>query len=297
MFGAINVDLLATASEPAAQDDSTPGRLSHHIGGVGHNIALNLHRLGVAVSLVSAVGDDQFGDDILSHLKEVGIDGDSVSVVPQSASASYTAIHNNNGDLLHAIADMDIFEKFELPSDLPWQKYIQQLIQQATCVVVDANLPQQTLAAIAEHCDATSLIADGVSQAKCTKLKAILPALSLIKLNRAEATMLGQCSNSDDQQIVEAIHELGVEQVLLSAGEAGVMLSAGGMLYREEALRDVDIVSTSGAGDALLSAVIAARLGNFALQEQLQWGVRAAAHTLSVYPACSDKLSRPIVQS
>ena len=60
-------------------------------------------------------------------------------------------------------------------------------------------------------------------------------------------------------------------------------------------LPDVDVVSTSGAGDAMLSGVLAASLHGCGITEQLNWGTVAAAETLSVHSACAATLSSQLV--
>lgn len=297
VFGAINMDLLATASVALVSDDSTPGRLRRSAGGVGRNIAENLGRLGLTTTLVSAVGDDSFGIQLLKELQQVGVDVSNVVVQADEATASYTAIHHTDGELLHAISDMRLFDSFQLSESYGYAKgAVEQIIETADAVVIDANLPEATLQMIANHCRKTLLYADGVSRSKCLNLKCVLEALTLLKVNRAEAIALTGCRSSDDEALLVALHKLGPSKILLTSGEKGAVLFENGVMHQSLALTETEVISTSGAGDAMLSGVIAAELAGYSATESLQRGIKAAVETLRVYSACSNKLSRSLLQ-
>lgn len=290
VFGAVNVDLLATADRLALTDDSTPGTLRRYAGGVGRNIAENLVRLGVDTKLVSAVGDDEFGRQILSDAAKLGMDVSAVSVKSELATASYTAIHNCDGELLYAVNDMRIFDQFELP---PMDGLD---AAAADAVVLDANLPEAVIRSVVDMCQAQMIVADGVSSTKCLRLSGILSSLSLLKVNRAEAMVLSGCDSKNDKTLLHELHELGPKEILLTAGRDGVVVSSNTELHSKSAVPGVDVVSTSGAGDAMLSGVLAARLHGCDITEQLNWGTVAAAETLGVHSACAETLNRQLLQ-
>ena len=76
VFGAINMDVKATAevSTWPEHDVSCKGRFEQSAGGKGANEAVALARLGVPVSLVGRVGDDESGSFLLSALRSERVD-------------------------------------------------------------------------------------------------------------------------------------------------------------------------------------------------------------------------------
>ena len=65
VVGGTNMDVVARTSAPLVAATSNPGHTRISPGGVGRNVAACLGLLGAPVRLVSAVGDDAFGDDEL----------------------------------------------------------------------------------------------------------------------------------------------------------------------------------------------------------------------------------------
>ena len=67
VIGGANVDIGCTPYNELIPEDSNPGRITITFGGVGRNIAHNLANLGVNTKLITAVGNDPFGNEILNY--------------------------------------------------------------------------------------------------------------------------------------------------------------------------------------------------------------------------------------
>lgn len=292
VFGAINIDLLATAGSEALVGDSTPGTLRQFFGGVGRNIAENLARLGISTKLVSAVGNDGFASDVIAHASAAGIGTCYIEVSDNFPTASYTAIHNQDGELLHAVSDMRLFDQLNVTIN----ESMQAAILNADAIVIDANLKSSVIEEIVRHCESKLVVADAVSTKKSVRLSSVLGSIDLLKVNRAEACALAHMEhNVGNDELMQAMLALGPQELLATAGHEGAFL-----LSKKQTIKGVpgivpDIVSTNGAGDALLSAVLASRLYGFDKSDQVAWGLATAAHTLSVEAACADNLSYELI--
>ena len=62
-------------------------------GGAPFNVAYHLHRLGVPVLPVSAVGSDDLGSQLLRRLDAWGISPSAITLHPTAATGTVTAIH------------------------------------------------------------------------------------------------------------------------------------------------------------------------------------------------------------
>lgn len=97
---------------------SHPGKVSNSIGGVGHNIVLAIHytgsKHGISPRLISAVGQDGDGNEIVSHMEKVGLDTSGIKQDGREGTARYVAMHDKKGDLIVACADMDIIQNLDV---------------------------------------------------------------------------------------------------------------------------------------------------------------------------------------
>ena len=101
------------SQQHGASRTSMPGeaRISH--GGVGRNLAEVALRLGCAVHLLSAVGGDEPGRQLLSHCRQLGILVEDVAVLDTFRTATYTALLDGTGELVGAVADMAILDNIQ----------------------------------------------------------------------------------------------------------------------------------------------------------------------------------------
>ncbi len=87
VVGSINADLVVSVERlPAAGETVTGGRFSRHGGGKGANQAVAAARLGAQVTIVGAVGDDPFGEEALTLLRDDGVDIESVTWLGATAT-------------------------------------------------------------------------------------------------------------------------------------------------------------------------------------------------------------------
>ncbi|KAJ1876974.1 hypothetical protein H4R99_004467 [Coemansia sp. RSA 1722] len=88
---------------------SYPGTVHTSVGGVGQNVARAAHFLGADTVLVAAIGHDPYGSSIKTALDDIGMDTRFLQYPGECArTAVYNALHAHNGDLIAAVADMDI---------------------------------------------------------------------------------------------------------------------------------------------------------------------------------------------
>ena len=146
VIGAVNMDLSGTPSAALRPADSNPGRITLSPGGVGRNIAENLRLLGRKVSLVTIMGEDTYADVIREHCVNVGIDLQYSFTDPLGRTSAYLCINEQNGDLHTAVADMTICEQLT-PARL---EPLLPVFNHGSMVIVDANLPEETIAWIGE---------------------------------------------------------------------------------------------------------------------------------------------------
>lgn len=89
VVGSLNMDLVMEVKRVPKIGETIKGeRMNYLIGGKGSNQAVAAKRLGNEVAIIGCIGRDTFGDEILKHLKEEGINVSSI----KSADATFTGI-------------------------------------------------------------------------------------------------------------------------------------------------------------------------------------------------------------
>ena len=278
-IGGAHIDRYGLLGGPLIPGTSNPGRVATGFGGVARNVAENLSRLGRSVLMVSRVGDDEAGRDVVRHLQSLAIDTSLVSV-SADPTASYTAILEPNGELVLGLADMAIYDEIT-PALL--EPALPQLLQ-CELWFVDANLPAATLGWIAAASSHLALTADAVSVVKSRKLTGILDWVSPLFLNLAQAaSILGVDSFPDASAAARAMSRRVLAGVV-TAGAAGV---AAWLKQEVRAMpaHPATARNVTGAGDALIAGTLfgitgGAHRGNSGFFGAVQLGLEAAKITV-----------------
>ncbi len=135
-IGAANLDRKLRAAKPLVMGTSNPAGAVESFGGVARNIAENLARMGAAVSLITAVGNDSSGRALLAQLDTVGIDTRGALTLDDAASGTYTAVLDVDGQMAVALADMALYDRIT-PAFLALRR---QQRATASLIVADLNL-------------------------------------------------------------------------------------------------------------------------------------------------------------
>ncbi|MFN2217465.1 MAG: carbohydrate kinase family protein [Anaerolineae bacterium] len=281
IIGAASIDTKGRADQTIQVGTSTPGSIRVSVGGVGRNIAENLARLGEPVVLLSAVGDGGSGRRILQQAAECGIDTTHMLVDAEHHTAAYLAVLDHTGNAVMSIDDMTIGRAVITPQFVYQRRA---LFRDACMVVLDANLSTDTLNTIFNTARkyGVPVCADPTTASLAPRLCPHLPELTLVTPNAAEAEALCGVQVIDRESGLVAAQKLvslGVKIAIVTLGATGLIYATSQESGHVPAI-ECEIVDFTGAGDALTAAVIFGLLNDFAIDEAVRLGARAAALTL-----------------
>mgnify|MGYP001081543234 CR=1 FL=1 len=203
VVGGMNMDIGGWPGEELVAQDSNPGRVRMSPGGVGRNIAHNMSLMGLDVRLLTAFGDDVYAQKLAAVCGELGIDISQSPVIPGGHTSTYLFINDQQGDMQLAVSDMDIYQNLT-PRVLAGRK---QLLEGSQVVVIDTNLPAESIAWLADNCHAP-IFADPGSTVKAEKLRPVLGKLHTLKPNRIEAELLSGVPIHDHNDVEAAAKAL-----------------------------------------------------------------------------------------
>jgi pseudouridine kinase len=254
-IGAANLDRKLRSLAGIALQTSNPASQSESFGGVARNIAENLARMGSAVALLSATGKDSSGAALLSHAQSLGIDTSGTLQLDGVASGTYTAVLDQDGEMVVALADMALYDRL----DPAFIAACQPRIAASALVVADLNLPLATVEALtaqARRLD-TPLVLVAVSEPKMARLPQDLSGVRLLVLNRGElAARVGRelVSETDLDAAMLEVRAQGARDLIVTRGAEGVLFTRDGEIVRLAA-PGAEVTDVTGAGDAFAAAV------------------------------------------
>lgn len=274
VIGGNNVDINATSITPLVYGDSNPGRIYTGLGGVGRNIAENLKRLGQNVSLMTVFGDDEFSRLVQAQADRIGLDVSDSIHATDMPSCVYVCINEPSGEMSVAVNDMELCARIN-PAFLETKL---SKLRTADAIVVDANIPEASIDYLVQHVD-VPIFADAVSAKKAARLHGSLPRLKALKANQIEVELLTGLTITHEYDMhaaALALHQIGVEYVLITLGSRGAFASDGARQLFERPLPH-RLVNTTGCGDAFMAASVVAILESRGLSEVLRMSLAAAS--------------------
>lgn len=284
-IGSVLWDIIGRSSVAMKLGADVPGRITRLPGGVAMNVAMTLRRLGLRPTLLTAIGDDAAGTELLAACAQLGIGTEHVYRTGDLPTDRYMAIEDSNG-LIAAIADAHSLEaagnKILRPltdghlgsADKPWTGLI----------VLDGNLTESLLAEIAAEpfAAAADLRVAPASPGKVGRLRPLLAhPRATFYVNLEEAGILGGRDFHDAASAAQGLLAAGVQRVLVTDGGRASAEGRAGAEVLTNAPHSVPVNRVTGAGDTFMAAHIVAETKGASRADALAAAVRAAADYVS----------------
>ncbi len=179
-IGGAHIDRRGQLTVPHVPGASNPGRMREEVGGGVFNAARNAAQLGIEVDFLSVRGGDFEADLVEKAIRAAGFH-DLSSVFLDRRTASYTAIIDQGGDVITALADMEIYEA-ALPRQITRRK-TRDAIAACDAILTDANMPAEAIAKLLSLAQSKPVCAIAISPAKAVRLRGALGALDCVFMN------------------------------------------------------------------------------------------------------------------
>jgi sugar/nucleoside kinase (ribokinase family) len=284
-IGSVLWDVIGRSPASMRLGADVPGRITRLPGGVALNIAMTLRRFGVTPSLLSAVGRDPEGEELVAACDRLGLITDALYRSDDLPTDVYMAIEGANG-LIAAIADAHSLEAAgnKVLRPLADGRLGSLEVPYPGTIALDGNLTESLLADIA----ASPLFARAdlrVAPASPGKAERLLPLLehprATLYVNLEEAGILAKTPYPDAGAAAAGLLERGAHRVLVTNGG---MASADGMQGQPVLTAlppQVMVARVTGAGDTFMAAHIVAERRGADRQTALSSAIQAAADYVS----------------
>ena len=280
-IGAMNVDRKYNLLEKMVQQTSNPATSNVSVGGVARNIAENLGRLDLDVSLFSLGGYDQ-DFQYIKRETEPFVNMQHVTQRKGFATGAYSAVLDQMGEMQLAIADMQIYEEM----NVEWLADYQNVLSQARLIVLDLNLPFETVNYILNLARQYTIdvFVIPVSGPKMKHLPRDLSGVTWLIVNQDESEAFFDIkvkTQTDFEQLVDRWLEAGVQNIVITRG------SKGSIYGRQEGIRKTftpptvkKVIDVTGAGDAYAAGIIYGYLNDFTPEDSIYLGMANSYYTI-----------------
>lgn len=235
--------------------------------GPSPNAAVSCARLGLDVGLLAWLGTDATQKEAIAWLQKEGIDTSLVDC-EKGRKSNYYFVLRYGAERTILVKNEDYDYKWELPKSPPDWIYLSLVSDKSWELHVDL------LAYLDTHKNTKLVFQPGTFHFKWGKerLKKIYKRSYMVVMNREEAVDVTGESYDDIPRLMDALHELGPEIVVITDGPNGSYASQNGRKVTVPNYPDpAPPLDRTGAGDAFASTITAALALGKDLDTALLW--------------------------
>lgn len=277
VVGSLHYDVFVDAPHrPVAGETVAGTKWVPKFGGKGGNQAVAAARAGANVRMVSAVGQDAFGDFLLDHLSKNGVEHDLIARLADIASGMSVAISDSTGDYGAVIVSGSnlAIDPDRLQADTIWDGVSHLILQNEADEALNI-----TAAKLAKKHGVTVVLNAAPARILPSEL---MDNIDILVVNAIEAASLCGVQVHDQDTATAAVRELAVAfpMVVVTIGGDGVVWAKGETIHTEPG-QDVSVISTHGAGDCFVGNLVACLANQYPEPEAISRANAAAAKHVS----------------
>lgn len=259
--------------------------------GNASNVAVGASRLGLDVAMVTAIGKDSYGEQILDVYRKEGV---ATNFVKANAG-----LPTNYHFVLTFKAERTILIKHQ-----PFEYVRPNALDKSTDWIYFSSIAPHTLPFhhemgeyLRRHPDVRMGFNPGTFQLRfgVEKLKSIYRHTYVLFLNREEAELVTHKKPGTSLPVLfDALHRLGPKIVVVTDGPKGAYASNGTSRYFMPPYPDPKPpISRTGAGDAFSTGFLVALIYGLPVHEALRWAPIESMHVVQFYGAQTGLLTKP----
>lgn len=296
--GSLNMDQVVRVTRIPVLGETLLGAGSLKLvpGGKGANQAVAMARLGAPVAMAGRVGNDPFGERLLSSLRSDNVDTDLIVVDQEEASGVafiFLGPDGNNAIVVAAGANM------RLGHDQAQISSIFEAIAQSRALVLQLEIPLETVTLLiaAAHDRGVPVILNLAPGQPLSK--EVLRQVEVLIVNETEASLLSgqRVDGLEDARIVATVlHEQGISKVVITLGSRGAILASSdgsgktNIVYQPAPV--VQVTDTTAAGDCFAGALTVGLTEGQSPVDALRFAVYASALKVTKFGAQSGLPTR-----
>ncbi|OTA19078.1 ribokinase [Xenorhabdus beddingii] len=276
VMGSINADhILNLESFPLPGETVKGKQYRVAFGGKGANQAVAAGRCGADITFIACVGQDDIGERIRQQLVKDNVKTSSIEIIEGETTGVALIFVNQQGENVIAISagangvlTPDYFLRYE------------QVVKEADALLLQLETPLETVQLAAETAKQhhAKVILNPAPAQKISEQ--LLSLVDIITPNETEAECLTGIAVKDAagaEKASQALHNKGIETVIITLGGRGVWLSEKGKKGKIVPGFKVEAIDTIAAGDTFNGALITGLLEGKEMLTAIRFAHAAAA--------------------
>ena len=229
------------------------------IGGAPLNLALRMQSLGCEVAMISCVGQDADGDEIIDYVKAQGLNTTGIIRTEEYPTGLVQVYVNERGSASYEISYPSAWDKIELTD------HARSLVSDADVLIYGSLVCRDE----ASKCSLEELLKNDIYKVFDANLRpphytqatieSLIRSASFIKFNDEElleiAAGMGSPYTLLEDNMEFIAHKTGTRSMCATKGKHGAVLMWEGSLYSNNGY-PVKVVDTVGAGDSFLATLV-----------------------------------------
>ncbi|MFD7531010.1 MULTISPECIES: ribokinase [unclassified Streptomyces] len=268
VLGSTNMDLVAYAERAPGRGETVTGREFRTVpGGKGANQAVAAARAGGGVTMIGAVGDDEYGVRLRSNLEHAGIDTDLLHTVEGPSGTAHIVVDDTGANSIVVVPGANGTVTALGPGEMA-------AIAGADLLLLQLELPLSAViegARVAHAQGVRTILTPSPVQPLPSEL---LDCVDLLIPNEHEAAAL---SGFTDPHASARYLLSQVPAVVITLGSKGCLYAARGGEPVVLPAPEVTAVDTTGAGDTFVGTLAVALGERRPVPRALAWASAAAA--------------------
>ena len=289
VVGSLNVDLVVVADRlPAPGETVLGGRFAVHDGGKGANQAVAAARAGASVSMIGAIGQDEYGARLIGALRSEGVDVTGVRELSGEPTGVAIIAVGPRGENQIVVAP-GANAALELEA-------------------ADLDRIRTTDVLVTNHEVATSVVHEALRTAREAGAVAILnpaPARALSSdvlhigpiLTPNEHELVVAIGNDETRSALDELAARTSGPIIVTQGPAGALLVEGDRRERFPGHPVPEVIDTTGAGDTFNGVLAAWLAAGASIDESIKAANAAAGMSVTASGARAGMPSRDAIEA
>lgn len=288
ILGASCIDIIGQSDKRIISYESNPGIVKILQSGSARNTAEYLSRIGILSNLVTVVGQDVFGQNLLTGLAQLGIDISQSLILKSVSTSTNMYLTDADGELFAAVKSDNISYMLDIG-------YLKNVIKQfPNILLADDTLNIETILYISGNIKADTKIFQPLNLKISSEIVNILNKFDIVKLNKSQAETLwgGLISSSDDaKRCARYIADSKkIKKVFITLDDLGsVGADINGTVHIEA--YKAEHSNKAEAESAFSAGIIFSSANDFSLYRSVLFSQACYSYSNNLPPECRSRFS------